>query len=52
MNWTVLAVIVLAVIVAIAGFLFYDGSGQSGDTVIEKADKAVPAPAPATPPAP
>jgi hypothetical protein len=51
MNRTVLAVIVLAVIVAIAGFLFYDGSATNSDTVIEKADKAVP-PAPATPPAP
>ncbi len=50
MNRTVLAVIVLAVVVAIAGFLFYDGSANKGDTVIEKADKAVPpAPAPATP---
>jgi hypothetical protein len=53
MNRTVLAVIVLAVIVGIAGFLFYDGSANNGDTVIDKAEQAVPpAPAPATPPTP
>ena len=51
MNRTVLAVIVLAVVVAIAGFLFYDGSANDGDTVIDKAQQTVP-PAPATPPTP
>jgi hypothetical protein len=49
MNRTVLAVIVLAVIVGIAGFLFYDGSVDDGPNVIEKADQASP---PVTPPAP
>jgi hypothetical protein len=48
MNRTVTAVIVLAVIVAIAGYLFYGKS--TGDTVVEPAAPA--ATAPATPPAP
>jgi hypothetical protein len=44
MNRTVLTVIVLAVIVAIAGFLFYDGSVNEGDTVIDKADQSTTVP--------
>jgi hypothetical protein len=50
MNRTVLAVIVLAVIIAIAGYLFYGKS--TGDTVVEPAAPAGMAPAPAAPPAP
>ncbi|BCJ91715.1 hypothetical protein IZ6_24500 [Terrihabitans soli] len=48
MNRTILAVIVLAVIVGIAGFMFYDGTANESDTVIEKADQTTtvpPAPA-------
>jgi hypothetical protein len=46
MNRTVLAVIVIAVIIAIAGFLFYDGSTGS-DTIDPVAPTSTPAPAPA-----
>lgn len=44
MSRTVLAVIVLAAIVVIAGFMFYDGSANEGDTVIEKADQTTTVP--------
>lgn len=44
MNRTVLAVIVLAVVIGIAGFLFYDGTANEGDTVIEKADQTTTVP--------
>jgi cobalamin synthase len=44
MNRTVLAVLVLAVIIGLAGFMFYDGTANEGDTVIQKADQTTTAP--------
>jgi hypothetical protein len=45
MNRTVLAVIVLAVVIGLAAFMFYDGTANEGDTVIEKADQTTTVPA-------
>ncbi len=47
MNRTVLAVIVLAAIIGLFAFMFYDGTANEGDTVIEKADETTTVP-PAT----
>lgn len=44
MNRTVLAVIVLAVIVGLLGFMFYDGTANEGATVIDKADQTTTVP--------
>ena len=49
MNRTVLAIIVLAVIVAIAAYLFYDGTEGGSETT---GDQTITTPAPADPAAP